>query len=86
MPTEPDFTRSTSKANPPAATRSPTRAPEVAPIPSWSPDGKKIVFYIFPIATGRNIYTVNANGSGLSQVTHGGDAQAPGWGTHPLAG
>jgi Tol biopolymer transport system component len=37
--------------------------------PVWSPDGKKIAF-------GRNahdqrgLYTVNADGSGLSQVTH----------------
>jgi len=61
--------------------------------PRWSPDGKKIVFDIFNGATGqRNIYTANADGSGLFQVTHapssvlGEGDQAPDWGTHPLAG
>jgi TolB protein len=55
--------------------------------PSWSPDGKKIVF-----ARGTspdsdsNIYTINADGSGLTQVTHGGADSAPDWGTHPLSG
>jgi Tol biopolymer transport system component len=52
--------------------------------PSWSPDGNKIVFAIFTAASGeRNIYTVNANGSGLTQVTHGGFDETPDWGTHP---
>jgi hypothetical protein len=61
--------------------------------PRWSPDGKKIVFDIFEAATGqRNIYTANADGSGLFQVTHapspvlGEGDQFPDWGTHPLAG
>jgi Tol biopolymer transport system component len=61
--------------------------------PRWSPDGKKIVFDIFNAATGqRNIYTANADGSGLFQVTHalssvlGEGDQFPDWGTHPLAG
>ena len=35
-------------------------------------------------ATGRSIYTVNADGTGLTQVTHGDDDQSPDWGTHPL--
>ena len=56
--------------------------------PSWSPDGTKIIF------TGRtangtqqNIYTVNADGSGLTQVTNsaGGPYQDADWGPHPLA-
>jgi Tol biopolymer transport system component len=61
--------------------------------PKWSPDGKKIVVDIFDAATGqRNIYTANADGSGLFQVTHapspvlGEGDQFPDWGTHPLAG
>jgi hypothetical protein len=54
--------------------------------PRWSPDGTKIVFAIFTAETGRNIYTVNVDGSGLTQVTHGGDDLFPDWGTHPLAG
>jgi Tol biopolymer transport system component len=61
--------------------------------PRWSPDGKKIVFDIFNAATGqRNIYTANADGSALFQVTHapspvlGEGDQFPDWGTHPLTG
>jgi len=52
--------------------------------PRWSPDGKKIVFGIFTAVAGRNIYTVNADGTGLTQVTHGDDDILPDWGTHPL--
>jgi Tol biopolymer transport system component len=54
--------------------------------PGWSPDGKKIVF-----AKGQNgdvdanIYTVNVDGTGLTQVTHTGGSQSPDWGTHPPA-
>jgi Tol biopolymer transport system component len=56
--------------------------------PRWSPDGKKIVFVRGSDALGRNIYTVNADGSGLIQVTHGGADQSnesPDWGVHRLA-
>ena len=38
---------------------------------------------------GRDVFTVNADGSGLTQVTHGDGAQsndAADWGTHSLAG
>jgi TolB protein len=59
--------------------------------PTWSPDGKKIAFSLFDAATGeRDIYTVNVDGTGLFQVTHGDSAllfegdEAPNWGTHPL--
>jgi Tol biopolymer transport system component len=54
---------------------------------SWSPDGQKIVFARIPGATGRrDLYTVNADGSGLFQVTHTPDIDEDGgdWGTHPL--
>jgi len=54
--------------------------------PSWSPDGKKIVF-IRRSATGeQDIYTANADGSDLSQVTHtpGIPEENPDWGTHPV--
>jgi TolB protein len=55
--------------------------------PRWSPDGKKIVFDRGDAALGHNVYTVDADGSGLTQVTHGGADQSNGdadWGTHPL--
>jgi Tol biopolymer transport system component len=56
--------------------------------PRWSPDGRKIIFSIFTeTATGEveNVYTVNADGTGLTQVTHGGETDGtPDWGTHPL--
>lgn len=55
--------------------------------PGWSPDGTRIVFARFSAMTNRqNIYTVNADGSGLFQVTHGGLGDGePDWGPHPLA-
>lgn len=55
--------------------------------PSWSPDGKQFVFSLFNQATGqRNIYTANADGSNVRQVTTSPTADDnPDWGTHPLA-
>jgi hypothetical protein len=35
-------------------------------------------------AAGKNISTVNADGTGLTQVNNGGDDFTPHWGTHPL--
>jgi hypothetical protein len=59
--------------------------------PTWSPDGRKLAFSLFDAATGeRDIYTANADGTGLFQVTHGDSAllfegdEAPSWGTHPI--
>jgi Tol biopolymer transport system component len=54
--------------------------------PHWSPDGKKIIFAGNSPTTGVNIYTVNADGSGVFQVTHDGADDDPSWGTHPPAG
>jgi Tol biopolymer transport system component len=51
----------------------------------WSPDGKKIIFAAGTAATGVNIYTANAAGTGLTQVTFDGNDDDPAWGTHPLA-
>ena len=54
------------------------------PEPAWSPDGTKIVF-----AKGKStdvdaeIYTVNVDGTGLTQVTHAPGSGSPDWGTHP---
>jgi Tol biopolymer transport system component len=55
--------------------------------PVWSPDGRKILFRLTTpgFGEGGDLYTVNADGSGLTQVTHDGDVEFPDWGTHPLA-
>jgi Tol biopolymer transport system component len=60
-----------------------TAPPLIAELPHWSPDGKRIAFAgNFPNQPHR-VYVVNADGSGLRQVTHGeggenGD-QDPSW-------
>jgi Tol biopolymer transport system component len=53
----------------------------------WSPDGKKILFRLTTPGRGEggDLYTINADGTGLTQVTHDGDVEFPDWGTHPLA-
>ncbi|MFL5955396.1 MAG: TolB family protein [Gaiellaceae bacterium] len=52
--------------------------------PRWSPDGQKIVFAANS-ATGSDIYMVNADGSGITPITHDGRGNDnPAWGTHPL--
>jgi Tol biopolymer transport system component len=52
--------------------------------PEWSPDGSMIVFTrsSWDGAT-ENIYIVNADGTGLLQVTDGGVDDNPDWGTPP---
>jgi Tol biopolymer transport system component len=54
--------------------------------PSWSPDGQKIVFGRQVDSQPRDIYTVNADGSGLFRVTDTPDIEefSADWGTHPL--
>jgi Tol biopolymer transport system component len=55
--------------------------------PRWSPDGTKIVFARgTSLDSDSNTYTVNADGTDLTQVTHGGADSEPDWGTHPLIG
>jgi Tol biopolymer transport system component len=55
--------------------------------PGWSPDGTKIVFTrVTANGTRSNIAIVNADGSGLVQITNTGDADQADWGTHPLLG
>jgi len=51
--------------------------------PVWSPDGKKIVFRLTTTGFGEggDLYTVNADGTGLTRVTHDGDVEFPDWGT-----
>jgi TolB protein len=54
--------------------------------PAWSPDGTKIAFARgFDLDVDGEIYIVNADGTGLTQVTHAGGSQSPDWSTHPLA-
>lgn len=54
--------------------------------PSWSPDGKKIVFGRRQGNAQSDLYTANADGSGLFQVTNtpGIDESAGDWGTHAV--
>jgi Tol biopolymer transport system component len=49
--------------------------------PRWSPDGSNLIF----ATNTHDIFTARLDGSGLTQVTHTGDADHPDWGTHPLA-
>ncbi len=58
--------------------------------PGWSPDGTKIVFALFtrtsPGTQQEGIYTANADGSDVQQVTNAPIFdEHPDWGTHPLA-
>ena len=54
--------------------------------PVWSPDGRKIAFGRNQDDGQRDLYTVNAGGSGLFQVTHTDDINELNgdWGTHPV--
>ena len=54
--------------------------------PSWSPDGQEIVFGRQVDDQPRDIYTVNADGSGLFRVTNTPDIEefSAEWGTHPI--
>jgi Tol biopolymer transport system component len=54
--------------------------------PVWSPDGQKIAFGRNQGDGQRDLYTVNADGSGLFQVTHTPDISEfnGDWGTHPV--
>lgn len=55
------------------------------PAASWSPDGKTIVFSQNS-PTGQHVFTVDANGRNLTQITHNGDDEISDWGTHPPVG
>jgi TolB protein len=49
---------------------------------SWSPDGQKIAFV--SNRTGiYEIYVMNADGTGVSQLTRGSESHRAAWGTHP---
>src|SRR6266496_6075313 len=52
--------------------------------PDWSPDGTQIVFCM-GINGQEDIYTANADGSNVKQVTDTPEFEnGPDWGTHPL--
>jgi Tol biopolymer transport system component len=56
--------------------------------PSWSPDGSKIVFVRTSTNFGTQaVYTVNADGSGLSRITTATNLQVfgPDWGSHAVS-
>jgi Tol biopolymer transport system component len=53
--------------------------------PDWSPDGTQIVFCMY-INGQEDIYTANADGSNLAQVTNTPDVEnGPDWGRSPVA-
>lgn len=54
--------------------------------PAWSPDGLQIAFARSNANGEANISIVNADGSGLVQVTDGGFDHQPDWGTPTAAG
>jgi Tol biopolymer transport system component len=55
--------------------------------PTWSPDGTKIAFIRshMNIVDGE-VYTVDRDGTGLTQVTHAPGVDSVDWGTHPPVG
>jgi len=71
-------------ANLPDGTRNPDAAGCVEP--SWSPDGRKILFSRQQGSGQSDAYIVNPDGSHLFQLTHTPDISEGGgsWGTHPL--
>jgi Tol biopolymer transport system component len=55
--------------------------------PVWSPDGTKFAFTRSHMNdVDGEIYTVNVDGTGLTQVTHAPGSGSPDWGTHPPVG
>jgi TolB protein len=55
--------------------------------PTWSPDGTQIAFTrSHSNDVDGEIYTVNVDGTGLTQVTNAPGSGSPSWGTHPPTG
>jgi hypothetical protein len=53
--------------------------------PRWSPDGRKLIF-ASNSATSVDIYTCDADGRHVHQVTHDGTDDNPDWGSRPALG
>lgn len=49
---------------------------------SWSPDGKKIAFVSNQSGT-YQVYSMNPDGTGVTQITKGAEAHLASWGSHP---
>lgn len=48
-----------------------------AQVPNWSPDGQRIVFVSFQVDAEPNVWAVNPDGSGLTQLTFDGVSRFP---------
>ena len=55
-----------------------TDLPDMGGRSSWSPDGRRLAFYAGP-PEDHNIYVINVDGTGLVQLTSGGDNLGPSW-------
>ena len=55
-----------------------TNLPNMGGRSSWSADGTRLAFYAGPEGD-HNIYIINVDGTGLVQLTNGGDNLGPSW-------
>ena len=51
-------------------------------VDSWSPDGRELAFISNKTGT-FEVYSMNIEGTGVTQITHGPEAHLASWGTHP---
>lgn len=57
-----------------------TDNPALDALPSWSPNSQQIVFVSDRIQKGRRqLYVMNADGSHVRRLTHGGFDMSPDW-------
>jgi Tol biopolymer transport system component len=55
-----------------------TNLPNMGGRSSWARDGRRLTFYAGPVGD-HNIYVINVDGTGLVQLTSGGDNLGPSW-------